>query len=80
MCPLEDVFFLKHENVLDSTHNRIDVYSLGMYIHITANMKVETDIIKSIAANQRVVDTIDNVCQDLQNWGYCFYQQHHTDQ
>jgi len=44
---------------------------------ITAVLKVETDIIVSIAGSKpdrTSCDTSDNVCRDLQNYRYCFFR------
>jgi len=40
---------------------------------MTAVLKVETDIITSIAASW-IGPSCDNVCWDLQNWCYYFYR------
>jgi hypothetical protein len=41
---------------------------------ITADLKVETDIIANIAASLTGWAVKDNECRDLQNWCYCFYR------
>ena len=48
--------------------------SLSNMYKITAVLKVETDIITTIAAMSMSCDTSDNVCRDLQNWRYYFYR------
>ena len=49
--------------------SRIDIY------RVTAVLKVETDIMWSIAASLigRVDTNSGNICGDLENWRYCFY-------